>query len=117
MSNVRLLMNNIEFHVDRIESNGLFIGHNGRVNVPLGTVFTAIYKSRVDGEPPDLLTVEIGVIGRILLTLKEVHMWRTTVPEIPFGHSAGLRLEGDGLDALKEALKQKKDREYVHIRA
>jgi hypothetical protein len=110
-------MRDIEFFVDRIEANGLCIGHNGRKNVPLGTVFTVIRKSRIDGETANLVTVDLGVIANVSLTLKEVHTWRKTVPEIPGGHAAGLRLEGDGLNTLEEALKHKGTREYVRLQA
>jgi hypothetical protein len=110
-------MSNIEFLVDRIESNGLIVGRNGHTSVPVGTIFTSIGKTRVDGEPPDLSTIDLGHMASVRLTLKEVHIWRTTVPEIPSGYSAGLRLEGDGLENLLEAISQQQAREFVQLRA
>jgi hypothetical protein len=106
----------IDVLVNRIEPDGTVVGMNGRSAVPLGTTFTAICKTRVDGAPPDLQSVELGVAARVSLTLSEVIVFRKVLAEIPAGYSAGLRLHGEGLPVLEGLLRSKQSGEYVHLR-
>jgi len=106
-----------DFLVDHIEPNGLVIGRNGDTDVPLGTVFTAIGKSRVEGSAPDLLSVPLGQIAAVRLQLTEVHFFRRLIEAIPRGHAAGLRLEGEGIEKLAAALDARLEREFVHLLA
>jgi len=106
-----------DFLVDHIEPDGLVIGRNGYTDVPLGTVFTAIGKSRVDADDPNLLAVPLGKIAVVRLQLTEVHFFRRLIDAIPRGHSAGLRLDGEGSDKLAAALDGKLEREFVHLLA
>jgi len=106
----------LEFQVDRLEPNGLVVGRNGDVDVPLGTVFVALGKLRLDGDSPNFTHVGMGDVATIDLRLTEVHWFRKTIDAIPRGHSAGLRLEGRGLEVLADALASKKEREFLIIR-
>lgn len=102
--------------VDRIEPDGTVVGTNSYSEVPLGTVFTRICKTRVDGTAPNLTTVELGAIASVELSLQEVWVFNSSVQHVPNGYSAGLRLAGAGVEALSTALRERGAREYVHLR-
>ena len=105
----------MEFQVDRIEPNGLVVGRNGDADIPVGAIFVSLEKVRVDGDAPDLTSVELGITA-VDLRLTEVHWFRTTIDAIPRGHSAGLRLDGVGLEAIASALASRREREFLYIR-
>jgi hypothetical protein len=107
----------VEFLVDHIEPSGLVVGRNGSADVPVGTLFVSIVKTCLDGERPNLSSVELGTVASIGLRLTEVHWYHRMIDVIPGGHTAGLRLEGSGLEALGNALAQKREREFISIRA
>lgn len=109
-------MSDIEFDVDRIAEDGLVIGRNGYADVPVGTVFKVLTKTRHEGEPSDLSLVDLGEVASVSLRLAEVWHFRRSVDAVPRGHSAGLRLDGDGLDALKHAIATKLPRETIVLR-
>lgn len=106
----------MEFYIDRLEPNGLVVGWNGDADIPVGTIFTVLGGGRVDGEPPHLSSVYSGKVAAIDLRLTEVHWFRKTIDAIPRGHSAGLRLEGNGLDTIADALAFKRKREFIFMR-
>lgn len=107
----------MEFQIDRFEPDGLVVGRNGYEDIPLGTVFLALAKRRLDGEVPNLITVELGDLAAVDLRLTEVHWFRKLLDVVPSGHSAGLRLEGAGLEVVATALASKREREFIYIRA
>jgi hypothetical protein len=107
----------LEFQVDRIDPNGLVIGRNGYADIPLGTVFVALKKVRIDSAESDLRTVDLGDVATIGLQLTEVQWYRRKIDVVPGGHTAGLRLEGLGLDTIAGALASRQDKEFLLIRA
>lgn len=108
-------MTTLEFEVDSINKQGLVLGRNGNVDIPVGFTFTSIRKVRIDGPTSDLQAVSMGTVASIKLRLEEVHFYRRTVEFIPGGHTAGLRVSGDGLNELRVALLQRGSREYLHL--
>ena len=108
-------MPSLDFLVDSINSEGLVIGRNGYVDVPIGTIFTSITKSKIEGDLSALESVDLGEVDQVRLILEEVHWYRKVIDFIPGGHSAGLKLQGSGLVELAEALRNVKEREYVHL--
>lgn len=53
----------MEFQIDRFEPGGLVVGRNGYSDVPVGTVFVALTKRRLDGEVPNLTDVDLGDVA------------------------------------------------------
>jgi hypothetical protein len=104
-----------EFQVDCILQDGVVVGRNGRGDVPLGTVFTTLAKSRF--EVDRMKSVDLGLLCSVELRLEEVQWYRRSIDHIPGGHTAGLRLGGTGMEALAEALASKQDRESILLRA
>jgi hypothetical protein len=105
----------LEFTVDSVEPSGQVLGRNHDFDIPVGTTFVVIRKVRVDGDMMHLHTVDLGVIAPIALTLKAVELYGRSLDVIPGGYTAGLTLEGIGLDALTEAIRSAAEREYVLI--
>lgn len=103
-----------EFEVDSILQAGVVVGRNGRGDVPLGTVFTILAKSRLESDR--VTSVDLGPLRSIDLRLMEVQWYRRSIDHIPGGHTAGLRLEGTGMEAIEEALASKQKGESVLLR-
>ena len=103
--------------VDRLDPSGFVIGRSGNVDVPLDTHFVSVTKERLEGDRLNLTSVDLGVMAEIDLRLIEVHWFRRLIDVIPRGRSAGLKFDGLGMEVIESALLQKRDREYVLIRA
>jgi len=107
----------LEFNVDSVEPSGQVLGRNDDLDIPLGTTFTQIRKTRVDGDLMNLHSVELGVVDSIALTLVAVDFYRHSVDVVPGRCTAGLTLDGVGLGALSRALQGAADREFISIAA
>lgn len=107
----------MNFLVDSIDKNGLILGRNDQIDIPLGTVFTKITKLKVQGDIENLETVELGVVGEINLTLIRISWYKKETSYVPGGHTAGLELKGNGHSLLSEVLRKTSENEYVHIQA
>lgn len=107
----------MEFLIDRIEPNGLVVGCNGNVDIPVGTVFTTLTQQLAHREGLNLAIVELGIIATVELRLVEVHWFRRMIEVIPRGHSAGLRLDGQGINAITNALATKSRGDYFSLKA
>ena len=88
-----------EFLVDSISPEGLVLGRNGDRDIPVGTTFTAVRRCRVYKEAGGYRTEELGVVGPVSLALHEVHWYSRIIDRVPGGHTAGLRVAGEGLAA------------------
>jgi hypothetical protein len=103
-----------DIFLDRIEPNGIVVGTNNADDIPLGTVFTQLTKIRVDqigGTPTEVWSQTVD------LRLVDVVIFRKSVETVPRGWSAGLRLEGMGMEAIADALSGKTKAEFIHLRA
>lgn len=104
-----------EFEIECVVQDGVVLGRNGRNDVPLETVFTTLAKRRLEA---DLITlVDLGPLCHVDLQLMEVQWYRRSIDKIPGGHTAALRLEGTGMDAIAVALASKQERESILLRA
>ena len=94
-----------EFFVDRELDDGRYVVvNNSRLDVPQGTVFTALYARTtklVDGEIQEQLE---SPFVDIQLKVIEVEFWRKEWWCVPSGHNAAVRFNGAGLSLLKEAV-------------
>lgn len=107
----------LEFLIVHIEPNGLIVGRSGDADIPVGTVFTTLAQQRYEGEGLNLTTVELGNIATVELRLIEVHWFRRMIEVVPRGHSAGLRLEGHGIEAITNALATKSKSDFFFLKA
>jgi hypothetical protein len=105
-------MKSLDIFLDRIESDGMFVATNNADEVPVGTVFTQLVNVQgAVGSSSELCSTPVR------LCLIEAVIFRKSVPAIPRGWSAGLRLEGEGLDSVISALSSKLAGEFIHLRA
>ena len=107
----------MEFQVDEIIGGKIVTGRNCNSDIPVGTIFTKITKSKVTGEISNLQSVDMGKVANIKLKLKGVSCYHRMINVIPAGYTAGLMFEGQGLDLLQSELDKLKSKEYVHIKA
>ena len=105
------------FDVEEILDSGFVIGRNWHVDIPVGSVFTSLRKSKSDDPRAEPRWAAACLLGDVSLRLDEVQWFRRSIDVIPRGHSAGLRLAGDGLPALVQALRERQDRETVWLHA
>lgn len=95
----------LEFAVHSINPDGLVIGRNCDCDIPVGTRFSNIRHRRIHKTNNEYQTQDLGNAASISLTLREVHWYRKLIDLIPRGHTAGLRVDGDGLSELAEQLR------------
>jgi hypothetical protein len=108
---------NRQFHVDTADATGLVTGRNDDGDVPVGTTFTAVRKVRLDGEKHPFTRIDLGVVATVNLCLRGVEWYGRSIDVIPGGHTAGLRLEGEGLETLRAAVLSAEPREYIFLLA
>lgn len=104
-----------EFLVDSISLKGLVLGRNGDRDISVGTMFTAVRRCRVHKEAGGYRTEELGVVGSVALTLREVHWYQRTIDHIPAGHTAGLAVVGEGLPSLAGWLTELPPHDYLWL--
>lgn len=108
-------MNSPDIFLDRIEFRGIIVGTNNADEVPVGTLFTQLVKNRYDGAAGLGQLVELWS-APISLRLVDAVVFRKSVPTIPRGWSAGLVLEGTGRYLIEQAIREKQEGEFVHLR-
>lgn len=106
-----------DFLVDSISPQGLVLGRNGECNIPVGTMFTAVRLSRVHRIPGEIRTEDLGEVGAVALTLREVHWYQRIIDYVPGGHTAGLLVAGEGLLMLAGLLRELPPRDYLSLTA
>ncbi len=107
----------MRFHVVRIEPSGLVVGRNDNQDIPLGVTFTHVTKVRCEGDPMNPVTVDTGVVGTVELKLIQIESYGRLHAFVPGGHTAGLRLQGRGMEVLTSVLTGAAPREHVSIAA
>lgn len=95
----------MKFSVDEVDRLGQIVGRNiGNQDIPLGSTFTEIIRIQAGDR--------ITVVASIQLTLKSVEFYHRNIEVIPSGHTARIKVEGDGLDTLNSVV-QRAARESV----
>jgi hypothetical protein len=110
----------IDTFLTRIEPNGLVVLTNNADAIPLGTVFNQLAKRRASRNGDDIEWVDLGVIANVELVLKGIYLTtnlNNLADVVPKGWHAGVRLQGDGLQELEQAVRTKAENEYIHLRA
>lgn len=106
------------FSVDSISPENLVLGRNHDHDIPVGAAFSVVSRVRVvkeqDGE---YRTENRGTVGNVSLRVREVHWYGRTIDFVPGGHTAGLLLEGCGLERLALWLADLELHEYIQLSA
>jgi hypothetical protein len=61
----------------------------------------------------DLRKVDLGVVAGVSLRLDKVEVFRKSIEALPRGYSAGLYLSGDGIELVRQALQDRRERESL----
>lgn len=101
----------MRFHVGSISQDGLVLGRNSQSDIPVGSLFTSVKKAVLAQGS----TTEYLVSDGISLELLSVHWYGRSIDYVPGGHSAGLKLIGQGMDVLGQALESLNEGEYLSL--
>ena len=78
-------------------------GRNESVDIPVGTVFTRVAKCRVDGDPMNLRTVDLGDVAEVRIQLLAVEHFGIRIDHVPADHSPTLFVD-DARGSFKTVL-------------
>lgn len=81
-------------------------GRNCGVDIPIGTVFTALCRRDFPVVAPGeaIVTPEAILVSRISLRLDAVEWYRRSIDAVPQGHTAMLTFSGDDFGVVVAAL-------------
>lgn len=105
----------MKFLVDTIDGSGKIVGRNGSENIPVGSIFTKITKTQIDRYIPHLTSTDLGTVENIKLTLEKVEFYGRSIDVVPGSHSAGLLVQGEGMNILNSVLENRGQGEHVFI--
>jgi len=88
----------MRFYVDSIDEASLILGRNGHCDIPVGSVFASIGKTRLN-DNTTWTSTDLGCVESVQLTLVTVH-WYREIEYVPSEHTAGLAVTGGGLELL-----------------
>ncbi|GAA5508884.1 hypothetical protein [Novipirellula caenicola] len=106
----------MRFFVDSINESSLILGRNENTDIPVGSVFTLIGKTRLN-DRTTWTSTDLGAVATVSLTLVIVHWYQREIDNVPGGHTAGLAVSGTGLDLLSEHLDRLADDESLYLAA
>lgn len=104
----------LELLVEQSLGDGRFVvTNNSRQDIPLGTVFNSLFTLVLEPVDRNIQEKEIRLVEVVRLSLVEVDFWRKPHPCVPYGHHAGVRFEGNGMDLLERQVKDLKELSHV----
>lgn len=107
----------IDFQLHEALSDSRVTGRNCGVDVPVGTVFTALCRRDFPITAPGdtVISPEAAFVSGISLRLDSVEWYRHSINHITAGHTAMLTLSGTGFDTVTEALSTAPERTYYSL--
>ena len=107
-----------DIFLDRIEPDGVVVATNNDKDIQIGTIFSEVVKVRVDLNMESSIRVVTELWStKVNLRLTDATIFQKHVEVVPRGWSAGIILEGEGLELVLDALKEKDKTEFIHLRA
>lgn len=106
----------MRFFVESINESSLILGRNENADIPVGSVFTQVGKTRLNDQAA-WTSADLGSVAAVNLTLVKVHWYQREIDYVPGGHTAGLAVTGEGLDLLSEQLDRLVDDESLYLGA
>lgn len=98
-----------------LEEDRFIVENNSNASIPLGTTFTTL-QSRLAVREGESFHEELLVHPEtIALCLVEINFWRKLVEELPRGHKAAVRFDGEGIAQLRQQLSQRKNSVFVFV--
>jgi hypothetical protein len=101
--------------VDSADDCGFVVGKNHfDGDIPIGTTFSAITKGRFDSDYKSPW-VDLGTVANVRLRLLSVQIFDKDIEVIPRGWGARIRVEGEGVPQLIDALRVAKRGDFVFL--
>lgn len=110
---MRLAHHNFQL-AEFIAPDGL-AGRNCGADLPLGIAFITLRRVRYDGDVEHLETTEVEAPRTISLKIDRIQAYGRTLDILPSGLTGLLELSGDGLDQIRDYLRDLPEREYLSI--
>lgn len=85
-------------------ANKFVVTNNCRQDIPLGTQFALLGAARGEILHGAYVVKETKVPERISLRIAAIEFWRKAWQCVPYGHHAGVELDGEGVARLVEYL-------------
>jgi hypothetical protein len=98
-----------------LEDGRFVVVNNSNAGVPLGTVFTTLQSRLAVREGESFHEEPLKNPEVMALELAEVEFWRKLVDEVPRGHKAAVRFNGEGIAQLQQHLSEKQKSVYVFL--
>jgi hypothetical protein len=106
----------LELLVEQSLGEGRFVvTNNSRHDIPLGTVFTSLFTLVLEPVDRNFQEREVRLIKVVRLSLIEVDFWRKPHTCVQYGHHAGVRLKGEGMDLLEEQVNEREELSHVVV--
>ena len=90
-------------------------GRNCGADLPFGMTFNTLRRIRYEGDVEHLESVEVGAPLTISLKIDRIEAYRRVLEILPSGWTGLLEVSGDGLDEIRDTLKDMPEREYLSI--
>lgn len=103
----------LKFIIDSIVGPHELVGRNDKTDIPIGSVFTRVTKTRFEGEPLRPTSVDLGLVLTLSLELVDIELYGLHPDFVAGGYTALLTLKGDGFAELSELLAETRDREHL----
>ncbi|NUQ63181.1 MAG: hypothetical protein HUU20_11945 [Pirellulales bacterium] len=108
-------MAGIRFWVEEIHSPNKIVGRNDVEDIPVGTVFGFVKKTRINGardERGELVSVDLGVVASVSFRLTAVEYYRHCLDFVPSGHTARITVDGSGFETIAALLNERRAHEH-----
>ncbi len=90
-------------------------GRNCGADLALGMTFNTLRRTRYEGAVEHLESEEIGTPRTISLKIDRIEAYNKTLDDLPSGLTGLLSVSGEGLDEIREALRDIPEREFLSI--
>ena len=105
----------MRYLVDSVVGTDRMGGRNDSVDIPVGTVFTRVTKTRFDGDNMNLESVDLGDVASVSIRLVGVEHFGQPFDYVPAGHSPLLFVDGEDVARLSTMLDACSDRDYLWL--
>jgi hypothetical protein len=89
---------------ESLGSGRFVVTSNCRSNIPVGTVFDRLSSERNSFKDGEVVLEETGRVMTVSLEIVAVDFWRKPFDFVPYGHHAGVVLEGPDVSILESYL-------------
>jgi hypothetical protein len=114
---LEILQPRIDFQIAEILPNGRVTGRNCGADIPVGTVFSRLYRRDFPAREPgeEIESPDLVLVNEIHLQLDSIEMFRRNLDIVGSGCTAALSLSGPSLPILSDLLSEAPKRTYYSL--